>query len=919
MPLLVAGCETRTHMDKDLYARLRDLVPRLLPLSPAERAAVLDTECRDDPRLRREVEDLLGREDSGPGLVRTSGPLLEPALGDQVFADDHRDRTPPESIGPYTIGRELGRGGMGVVYLAEQGEPLRRTVALKIIKRGMDTDAVVARFGTERQALALMNHPNIAQVLDAGATGDGLPYYVMEYVDGEPVTRWCDRHEATPGRRLDLFLQICSAVQHAHQRGIIHRDLKPSNVLATATKEGDRVKVIDFGIAKAVSDPLTGGTLMTQSGQILGTPEYMSPEQAGTIEHPIDTRTDVYSLGALLYELLSGRAPYHFESYGFQEIRQAFRDQDPSRPSTAVTEEISRVRGRSAERLRRELEGDLDNIVLMAMHKDPERRYPSVDALAEDIRRYRAQMPVRARPDRWTYRSRKFIRRNALGVSLFVVTSALLTALLVSTLVQSQRVERQRDRAVRAESQARTEATAAREVSDFLVDLFEVSDPGEAQGNTVTAREILDQGAARISQELGEQPVAQARLMNTIGAVYQNLGLYDEAQSLIDEALRIRRETLGEDAPDVAESLLQKAWLLRDLGEAAEALPLAERALAIRRDAFGPEHVLIDEAMYHVASTNEELGDLETAIPLFREVLRLDRKLLGDDDAQVPESMNNLAVALASYGETEEAEQLYRESLRLNRRILGPNHPEVATSAANLANLLFNTGQGEEGLALAEEALDIRTRVLGPDHPHTAIAAGNLGIKYYSLKRYDDAERLLLESLRVKQEANGPRHPSTAHAWILLGLTQLGRGDPVAAEHSYSEALSIYRETLPPGHNNIARALHGLGGALMAQGRWDEAEPLLVEALAIRREALPAGHREIAESLQRLGEFDLERGRYEEAEKLLLESYQSQRDAAGAANSRTRKAARSLAEVYAARGDSVRTQEYRALGGEPEK
>ncbi|MCB1182278.1 serine/threonine protein kinase [bacterium] len=927
-------------MDKELYARIRALLPRLLPLSPAERAALLDAECGDDDNLRREIVDLLAHEDSVAGLAGTAGPVLDPDLAGAAFAGADRDAAPPDAIGPYAIGEELGRGGMGVVYRAEQTAPLRRTVALKIIKRGMDTDAVVARFRTERQALALMNHPHVAQVLDAGATDDGRPYYVMEYVDGEPITRFCDRAQATPGQRLDLFLQVCGAVQHAHQRGIIHRDLKPSNVLAQATPEGDRTKVIDFGIAKAVSDPLTGGTLMTQSGQILGTPEYMSPEQAGIIDHPIDTRTDVYCLGALLYELLSGRTPYRFDSYGFGDIRKVFRDHDPSRPSTAVTEhdgptggaggaqsgggtttaeEISRLRGRSVERLRKELQGDLDNIVLMAMHKDPERRYPSVDALAEDIRRYRSQLPVRARPDSWTYRANKFIRRNALGVTLFVVISILLTALLLNTLVQSQRVERQRDRAVRAETQARTEAAAAREVSDFLAELFLVNDPGEARGNTITAREILDQGAERIRQELGEQPVVRARLMNTIGAVYQNLGLYAEADTLVDEALRIRRETLGDDAPDVAESLLQKSWLVRDEGRPEEALPLARRALEIRQAAYGPEHKLINEAMYHVASTTEELGDLETAIPLFREVLRLDRKLLGDADPQVPESMNNLAVALAAYGEMDEAEQLYRESLRLNREILGTDHPEVATSAANLANLLFQSGKRDEGLALAEEALEIRTRVLGRDHPHTAIAAGNLGIKYYGLKRYDDAERLLRESLRVKQASNGPRHPSTAHAWILLGLSQLGREDAKAAEESFGEALSIYRETMPPGHNNTARALHGLGGALMQQGRYDEAEPLLVEALTIRREALPAGHREIAESLQRLGEFRLETGDLAAAEALLSECWESQRGDDGPLNTRARKAARTLARVYVALGDSARAQEYRDLGRNPDE
>ena len=917
-------------MDRELYARVRRLLPEVLALPVERRAAFLDEECRDDAELRREVEELLATDGGEREILSTGGPVVQ-ARREGWSPRARTDAAPPSEIGPYTIGRELGRGGMGVVHLAEQTEPIRRQVALKLIKRGMDTDAVVARFENERQALATMNHPNVAQVLDAGATDDGRPYFVMEFVDGRPITNWCDEHRMTPTRRLDLFLEVCRAVQHAHQRGIVHRDLKPSNVLAFETEEGPRVKVIDFGIAKAIEDSVTGTDGMTIAGQVLGTPEYMSPEQAGIVDQPIDTRTDVYSLGALLYELLAGRPPYVFAAERLDEIQRTFRERDPVRPSAAITdpgretapgtapttsEDVGRHRGRSVDQLRRELSGDLDNIVLMAMHKEPDRRYPSVDALAEDIRRYRAKLPVRARPDQWTYRARKFVRRNVLGVSLFTVISALLTTLLVSTLVQSERLERERDRAVRAESEARREASTAREVSDFLVELFEVSDPGEARGNSITAREILDEGAARVQQELGEQPAVQARLMNTIGAVYQNLGLYDRADTLVNEALRLRETALGMDDPQVAESLIQKAWLLREKGRDEDALPLVERALEIQRAAYGEKHPDINTTLYHLASIAEELGDTETAIERFREVLRLDEELLGPDHPKVPESMNNLAIALAMHGDYEEAEQLYRESLRLNREILGADHPEVATSAANLSNLLFNTGNRDEGLALAEEAYDIRKRVLGPEHPHTAIAAGNLGIKYFGLKRYDEAERLLQESLRVKQKSNGERHPSTAHAWILLGLAQLGRDDAVAAETSYAEALSIYRETMPVGHNTIARSLYGLGSALTQQGRLDEAEPLLEESLSIRREALPAGHREIAESLRGLGELRTRTGEYEAAEALLVEAYESLVENYGAESSRSQRAAGRLSDLFTASGDSARAAEYEMLAGD---
>lgn len=922
-------------MDKELYARVRRLLPEVLALPVEQREAFLDEQCRDDPALRREVEELLAADDGSREILSTGGPVVQ-AKREGWSPRGRIDATPPERIGPYAIGRELGRGGMGVVYFAEQTEPLRRQVALKLIKRGMDTDAVVARFENERQALAAMSHPNVAQVLDAGATDDGRPYFVMEFVDGQPITIWCDENRLTPSRRLDLFLEVCRAVQHAHQRGIIHRDLKPSNVLAFRSEEGPQVRVIDFGIAKAVEDSVVGTGGMTVAGQILGTPEYMSPEQAGIIDQPVDTRTDVYCLGALLYELLAGRPPYVFGAERLEEIQRTFRERDPLRPSAAITdpdhtstraadpttattsEEVSRQRGRSVDQLRRELAGDLDNIVLMAMHKDPDRRYPSVDALAEDIRRYRAQLPVRARPDQWTYRARKFVRRNALGVTLFGVISALLTTLLVSTLVQSQRLERERDRAVRAETDARREAATAREVSEFLVGLFEVSDPSEARGNTVTAREILDEGAQRVEQELGGQPEVQARLMHTIGAVYQNLGLYDQADTLVTGALGLREATLGPDDPQVAQSLIQKAWLLREEGLTEEALPLVERALEIQRAAYGEKHPDMNTTLYHLASIAEELGDNETAIERFREVLRLDEELLGPRHPKVPESMNNLAIALSMHGEFDEAERLYRESLRLNREIHGDDHPEVATSAANLSNLLFNFGKRDEGLALAEEAYDTRKRVLGPEHPHTAIAAGNLGIKYFGLQRYDEAERLLQESLRVKQSSNGERHPSTAHGWILLGLAQLGRDDATAAEASYAQALSIYREVMPAGHHTIARALYGLGSALTQQDRLDEAEALLVESLAIRRAALPEGHREIAESLRGLGELHTKRGAFDDAEGALTEAYAILVDIHGAEHSRARRVARSLVELFTASGDSARAAQFEALAHDPE-
>jgi serine/threonine protein kinase/tetratricopeptide (TPR) repeat protein len=920
-------------LDSERFARLREIVLRVRDAAPETRVPLLDELCAGDEGLRREAEELLARdrkEDSG--LLRTAAPLV--GADEDAFARGSEGSGLPERIGPYHLREELGRGGMGVVVRAEQYEPLRREVALKLIKRGMDTDAVISRFMAERQALARMQHPNIARVLDAGATEDGRPYFVMEYVPGAPITRFCDEETLDSRQRIELFLEVCRAVQHAHQRGVLHRDLKPSNILAYRGDDGIRVKVIDFGIAKAFEDPIDGATAMTRAGQLLGTPDYMSPEQAGITGAEVDTRSDVYSLGAVLYVLLSGRRPYSFERYTLEEVQKTFREKGLLRPSTALSTpstastdeegttesaaDIGARRGCSASQLRRQLEGDLDNIVLMAMHKEPDRRYASVDALADDIRRYRTGQTVRARPDRLGYRLGKFLRRNRAVVGLATAAVLALVTFAISTSVQSRRIAKQRDRAVAAEQKAHLEAQTAKQVSDFLVGLFEVSDPDESKGEQITAREILDAGAKRLDTELESQPLVRARLKHTIGAVYQNLGLYAEADSQLAQSLALRRKELGDRSAEVAESLVQRAWLLRDEGKSEEALPYLQKALGIQREIYGEEDPVIDTTLYQLASTWEDLGDLERAIPLFRQVLVLDRRLLDPDDPQIGESMNNLAVALDSYGSYAEAESLYRESLADYRRVLGPVHPEVATTLANLSNLLFNTGKREEGIEMGEKALAMRRKIFGDEHPHTAIAAGNLGIKYYVMKRYPEAERLLHESLEVKQRTQGERHPSTAHAWLLLGLCELGQEHWAKAEHCFSTSRDIFEEVYPEGHNSVARALDGLGRAYMGEGRDREAEPILRKALALRERFLPEGHRERCDSLLHYGEALMRLGRMDEAETHLTEGYEALKKSFGPDSDRTRKAASILAEFYDEKGDAAQAATYRAAAQKPD-
>ncbi len=741
----------------------------------------------------------------------------------------------PERIGSYRILQVLGEGGMGIVYEAEQVEPVQRRVALKILKPGMDTKQILARFEAERQALAVMEHPNIAKVLDAGATENGRPYFAMELVHGVRLTNYCDQHRLPIRHRLELFIDVCHAIQHAHQKGVIHRDLKPSNVLVTERDNTPIPMVIDFGIAKAISQRLTERTLVTHQGQAMGTPAYMSPEQAEMSGLDVDTRTDVYSLGVVLYELLVGRLPLDPDEVGINAFfaRLVMREMDHKTPSAEFStlgenvQAVARQRRGDPATLRRELQGDLDWIVMKAMETDRNRRYETVNGLAMDIRRHLNDEAVLARPPSTPYRLAKFVRRNRTAVG----AGALIAASLV---VGAGAATVGMVRATRAEAAAASEAEAARQVSDFLVGLFEVSDPGEALGNTVTAREILDKGAERITTELADQPVVQARLLNTIGTVYRQMGLLDRARPLLQQALALREAELGADHADVGATLYQLAQLGRIQGNLSEAEPLARRALSITEKAFGPDDPEVARNAGNLAAIYLRQGKFADAEPLFRRAVATYERMDDPDQAALASAVSNLGALYLVQGSYDAAEPIIARSLEIRERVLPSDHPDLAANLSNLGVVYHQQKRYAEAEPMYRRAREIFEKTLDPEHPRTAAILNNLGETYLALERYDEAEPLLTRALTVKEKIYDPNHTSIATTLNALANLHRHQRRYGLAEGEYQRALRIREQAMGPTAATVAETLEDYGRMLREAGRASEAEPVEARAAAIR-------------------------------------------------------------------------------------
>ena len=733
----------------------------------------------------------------------------------------------PTRIGRYHLLRRLGEGGMGEVWLAEQGTP-RRRVALKVIRRGMDTKEVIARFETERQALAMMDHPNIARVFDASETAHGRPYFVMEYVKGDPITAYCDKNRLATDDRLELFTQVCGGVQHAHQKAVIHRDVKPSNILVTVQDGRPVPKIIDFGVAKATDQRLTERTLFTELGQLIGTPEYMSPEQAEMTGADVDTSTDVYSLGVVLYELLTGVLPFdpkELRRGGLVEIQRLIREAEPAKPSTRVSSlgvtstRVAARRRTEPSTLAKGLKGDLDWITVRALEKDRTRRYASPAELAQDVRRHLANEPVLAGPPSGLYKATKFVRRHRTGV---MASGLVLLALTVGSAFATIGLVR----ATRAEHVARQESDTAEQALDFMVRLFEISDPSEARGNTVTAREILDEGAEQITRELEGQPLVKARLMDTMGMVYYKLGLYAEAEPLLSGALETREALPGDTELGVATSLDHLGDLYRDQGRYDEAEAVYNRVLDIRAARLETGHALIGAAISDLGKIAVIQGRYVDAEPLFLRVLEISQGRSRSEDETTAASLSLLGQLYTWQERYDEAEPLFRRSLALRERVLGPDHPGVTRGLNNLAYFYRVAGQYAQAEALFEQTLALQEKVLGPGHWQVANSLNGLAEALTAQGKYDEAEPLFRRARPILLAAFGEEHPLVAEN--LLGLANLCRDQERydEAEPFYRDALAIQERLLGRDHPTVLNTVSAFAEYLRLTRRKEEAAEL---------------------------------------------------------------------------------------------
>lgn len=807
-------------MNPENWQKIKAIFYPALELPEGERLDFVKEKCGDDAELFEEIKVLIASSEQNETFIEK--PAF--AMSELVVAKEKPDLI-GQTIGAYKIEKEIGRGGMGAVFLATRADKeFEKNVAVKLIKRGLDTDEIIKRFRNERQILAGLEHPNITRLIDGGATDDGLPYLVMDYVEGEPLTKFCEKRELSVEERLKLFLQICSAVRYAHQNLIIHRDLKPSNILVT---KAGVPKLLDFGIAKLI-DEANDETQNHTLTRVM-TPEYASPEQVQGKQ--ITTSSDVYSLGIILYELLTGERPYKVKSKNADEISKIITDSQPQKPSSVVSSrsENSKFKIQNPKLLK----GDLDNIVLMAMRKEPERRYSSVEQFAEDIKRYLTGLPVIAQEDTFSYRASKFIGRNKTGVAAGIGVALTLIGGIISTSRQSKIAKRERDT-------ARREANKAERINQFLQKTLSSADPKE-RGKDTTVLEALQYAAEQIENEFTDQPEIVADLNTTIGKTYMNLGQLEKAVPHLLDALRIRQKFLPEISADVALSLNNLGLLSRMKGEFSASEPYFQRSLKILRKLYGEKHLLIAEVLENLGFLFLFQGRHEEAVEIYNQELKIRVELNGENHPSTARTINHLADCIGIMGDYFSSEKHYRQAQKIIHQHFPKTHPDAIEVSAGLASALLRTNQ-REAEELLFEILELKEKVYGRQNPQYAWTLYNLAFLKNNQEKFAEGERFAAEILALRNEFITDENPLVSASLQMSAIALMGQDQAEKAEPLLRESLALREKTLAADHWILDTSKSILGECLAKIGKSDEAKSLLHQSFKNLREKLGEQH-----------------------------------------------------------------------------